>query len=175
MSHSPTLDEACALLALNAPPAFRLATETLFRIVQNVVSAPDEEKFRTIRRQSNAFSQQLANAKGAVRFLKACGFVAEGEGDGAAFVLPADTSTELLVRAKAALKALVKQHAAEVEEARRLENEHAAGKLSELKAVSKLKTAERDAAEAGERQRLREGLKADREEWVRQRDPNNIK
>ena len=57
---------------------FTLATETLFKVVQNLVAHPENPAFRVLKRSSNAFSTKLAPAMGAVRFLRAIGFVEEG-------------------------------------------------------------------------------------------------
>ena len=111
-----TLQEAGALLLRNEDPeVFRLATETLFKVLQNLVAHPDEPKYRNIPRSSAAFSEKLAKAKGAVRFLKAVGFVEEGgSGAGASLALPpAAESADQIAAGKAALKAVLKQHTEE--------------------------------------------------------------
>ena len=73
------------------------------------------------------------------------------------------------------VKACVKAYAAAAEEARRVENEAAAEKLRDLREVSRVNKSRQLDASASERERLLRGLKADREELARQRDPNNIK
>jgi len=173
------IDEALDLLSRNDPVTFQAATETLFKIVQNVLQHPDEAKYRTLRRKATAFAQKVGAAKGGVRFLRAVGFVDEGEGDEAALTLPAGADTALIQSGKAALKACVKERMQEqlmhAEQERQRANELAAGKLAELRAVSKQNTAQRDQEAAAERQRVLDGIKIDRDDWVRQRDPNNVK
>ena len=127
-SSPPTLDEACAILLQNEDPiVFQQATECLFKALQNVLQHPEEAKYRSLRRSSKGFAEKLRPAKGAVRFLRACGFIERGENDEAAFVLPDEADTEHLVNAKAALKAVVKQHMAvtqrALEAARQRENQ----------------------------------------------------
>lgn len=170
----PSLEEVCSLIAQNQPLEFRLSTELLFKILKNVLDAPAEPKYRSIKRCSKAFSENLAIAKGAVRFLRAVGWSEEGEADSATLVLPPSADLELLGRGKDALKALVKQRAAADAEARRVQDELSAEKLRELKRVSQQNTAKRDSAREKERQRLLEGIQIDRDDLVRQRDPNNI-
>ena len=167
----PRVEEATALLARNGPAAFRLSTELLYKILKNA----EDPKKRSIRRSSNSFATNLKGAMGAVRFLRAVGFVEEGEGEEASLVLPASVSAAALEEAKAALKACVKAYAAAAEEARRVENEAAAEKLRDLREVSRVNKSRQLDASASERERLLRGLKADREELARQRDPNNIK
>lgn len=179
MAAPSSLDEALGLLCLNDPVAFQAATETLFKIVQNVLANPGEAKYRTLRRKGAAFAQKVGGAKGGVRFLRAVGFVDEGEGDEAALTLPAAADVTLLEGGKAALKACVKERMQEQlrhgEQERQRENALAAGKLAELRAVSKQNTAQRDQEAEVERQRVLDGIKIDRDDWVRQRDPNNVK
>ncbi len=174
-AHTAALEEACRILLLNDAAIFQLATETLFSILQNIVQHPSEDKYRRIRRAAKAFQEKLANAKGAVRLLKAAGFVEEGEGtDDAAFVL-ADPQSAPLGEAKSILKAVVKHRFAmdmkAKEEARQRENVEAAQKLAELKEISKQNMAKQTAEQAAERERLLKGLQIDREDLERQKDP----
>ena len=90
-------------------------------------------------------------------------------------------SAEVIANGKAALKAVLKYHTEQqvraADERRRVENEAAAQKLADLKAVSKKNTAKRDAAEEAERQRLREGLQIDKEDqagWRKEYDAMGI-
>lgn len=167
----PTLDEATGLLASNRPLEFRLSTELIFKILNNITGAPEEPNFRSIKRSSRAFSEQLAVAKGGVRFLRAMGFDEEGEGDATCFVLPAGADFDVLRQGKLALKEMVKRQAAAVAEARRVQDELGAAKLRDLQAVSKQNTQKRDEAAERERLRLLEGIRIDREDRVRQADP----
>ena len=79
----PTVEEATGILMKNPHAVFQNATETLFQVVKNLTSHPDEPKYRTLKRSSNAFSSKLAPAVGAVRFLRAIGFVEQGSSDAA--------------------------------------------------------------------------------------------
>jgi len=166
----PTFDEACGLLLLNDAITFKDATETLFKILQNVVLHPGEGKFRTLQRSSAGFASKLAGAKGAVRFLKACGFEEQGgSGDAGSLVLPPGSQNDQQIAAgKAALKALVGRHTEQIvrvaDEERRKANEAAAQKLVDLRELSKRNTATRDAAHEEERQRLLSGIHTDKNE-----------
>jgi hypothetical protein len=169
----PTIQEAVGLLQLNDGLEFVAATEMLFKIIQNIIKDPDEPKYRTLKRSGTAFQKAVGSAKGGARFLKACGFVEAGEGDEATLALPANAPKGLLEEGKAALKAAVKLHAAQRDEARRRENEASAEKLALLKAVSRKNTASRDQEAERERQRLREGLVIDKQEndsWKQEYD-----
>ena len=108
-----TLQEAGELLLRNEDPeVFRLATETLFKVLQNLVAHPDEPKYRSLPRSSAAFADKLAKAKGAVRFLKAVGFVEEGgSGAGGSLALSSGAeSADQIAAGKACLKAVLKAH-----------------------------------------------------------------
>lgn len=49
----PSIQEAIAILLQNEPAPFRLATETLFKIVQNLLTQPDEPKnYRRVHSQA---------------------------------------------------------------------------------------------------------------------------
>ena len=171
----PTLDEACALLLKNEPAPFREATETLFTILNNITAKPDEAVFRRLKRANAALSAKVFGAKGGVRFLRAVGFVEEGAGDEAAFVLPAAVGAEQIAAGKAALKAAVKQFSHVQEALRTAENEAAAQKLRDLRDLSKQNNSKRDAATAGEKDAIKAEIAAERFEWERQRDPTNFK
>ena len=174
-SSAPTLEEAAGLLLRNEPAPFRVATETLFKILTNVTSHPDDAAYRRLKRANAALSAKVFGAKGGVRFLRAVGFVEEGAGDEAAFVLPAAVGAEQLAAGKAALKAAVKQHAAQQEAKRSQENAAAAQKLRDLRDLSKQNNSKRDAATAGEKDAIKAEIAAERFEWERQRDPTNFK
>ena len=144
----PTIADAVGILLKNeAPAVFRLATETLFKVVQNILADPENDAMRRLKRSTNTFSTKIAPAKGAVRFLRAVGFEEEGAGEEASLVLRAP-DLKLLEEGKLALKASVKEYSRLQEEARRIENEAAAEKLRMLREVSKSNL--RD-AEAGAR------------------------
>lgn len=180
---APSLDEACRILLLNDAMAFKAASETLFKICQNIFTHPDEPKYRKISRGSASFSEKLASAKGAVRFLKAVGFEEEGgSSDVGSLVLPAlPDIAERMTAGKAALKAALKYHTEQMvratEEARSRENAAAAQKLADLRDVSKKNSAQRTAEEAAERQRLVEGIQGDKTEennWRKEYDEMGV-
>ncbi|KAL1510904.1 hypothetical protein AB1Y20_005735 [Prymnesium parvum] len=169
---SPSLEEATAILLKNEEPAgFRMTTETLFKIVQNVLQHPGDEAFRRLKRSSKTFETKIAPAKGGVRFLRAVGFCEEGEGEEASLVLRAPEEARLL-EAKAALKECVKQYALLQEERRRIENERAAEKLRLLREVSRNNSKQQNEEERERQQAL---LKRDREDFARQRDMNDLR
>jgi hypothetical protein len=174
MAPTPTYDEACQLLLQNEDGAvFQAATETLFTLIKNAATA--DPKYRTLRRSAKGFAERVARAKGGVRFLRAAGFVEQGEGDDAALVLPDAVPAEHLAAARAALKAVVRHRQADElrarEAARAADNAAAAQKLSDLKELSARNTAKQTAEQAAERERLRAGLALDRTDLVRDRDP----
>ena len=172
---APTLEQACQILLQNDAATFKSATETLFTILKNITAKPDEAVFRRLKRANAALSAKVFGAKGGVRFLRAVGFVEEGAGDEAAFVLPAAVGAEQLAAGKAALKAAVKQFSHVQEALRTAENEAAAQKLRDLRDLSKQNNSKRDAATAGEKDAIKAEIAAERFEWERQRDPTNFK
>jgi len=164
----PTLSEACGVLLLNDPTTFKDASETLFKILQNIAKHPDEPKYRSLARSSAAFTSKLANAKGAVRFLKAVGFEEEGgSGEGGSLVLKA-ASAEVISQGKAALKATLAQHTDQMlregDAKRSAENAAAAQQLADLRDLSKRNSSQRTAEQEAERNRLKAGIKMDKAE-----------
>lgn len=154
---------------------FTLATETLFKVVQNLVAHPENPAFRVLKRSSNAFSTKLAPAMGAVRFLRAIGFVEEGTSgaEDAIFTL-GQPDAELLVAAKAMLKAGVKEYRRREEAARVEENKACAKQLADLQALSKQNHAKRNAEAQAERDRMNKIAEIDKWEKARQADPNCV-
>ena len=167
------------MLLQNEDAVFQAATETLFKLLQNVIAHPTEPKYRTLRRANASFASNVGSAKGGIQLLKAAGFVEQSEGDDAALVLPEGAGTELPTQAKAALKAVVKhrmqQKVREGEAKRAAENAEAAQKLADLKAVSEKNLSKQTQEAAAERERILKGLQIDRDDLVRQRDPNNLR
>ena len=167
---SPTIHEACGVLLLNDAPTFKIATETLFKILQNLKQHPEEPKYRSLARSSATFSEKLAHAKGAVRFLKAVGFEEQGgSGDGSSLVLPPKAeSAETIVQGKAALKAVLAQHTdqmlREADAKRTQENAAAAQRLADLRDLSKKNSSQKTAEDEKERQRLKAGINGDKME-----------
>lgn len=154
---------------------FTLATETLFKVVQNLVAHPENPAFRVLKRSSNAFSTKLAPAMGAVRFLRAIGFVEEGTSgaEDAIFTL-GQPDAELLVAAKAMLKAGVKEYRRREEAARVEENKACAKQLADLQELSKQNHAKRNAEAQAERDRMNKIAEIDKWEKARQADPNCV-
>jgi len=172
----PSVEEACNLLVKNEDSlVFQIATEAIFKILQNLLQNPTEEKYRTLRRSNPAFAEKIGKAKGGVRFLKAVGFVEDGAGDAAVLVLPADVDTDHLRKSKAMLKEIAKQRmdeeAKKREAIRVADNAAAAVKLADLEAISKQNQAKQTEVEEEERARLLKGIEIDREDRERQKDP----
>jgi len=172
----PSIEEACSLLLRNEDSlVFQTATEAIFKILQNLLQNPTEEKYRTLRRSNPAFAEKIGKAKGGVRFLKAVGFVEDGAGDAAVLVLPADVDTDHLRKSKAMLKEIAKQRmdeeAKKREAIRVADNAAAAVKLADLEAISKQNQAKQTEVEKEERARLLKGIEIDREDRERQKDP----
>ena len=171
----PTVEEAVSILLTNNHGTFSAATETLFEVVKNLLAHPDDPKFRSLKRSSNAFSMKLAPAKGAVRFLRAVGFVEQGSSsaDDALFTV-AKVDAELLTAAKAALKGAVKEYRRMEEAARVAENAAAAQRLADLRELSKQNSAKRDAEAQAERERILKIAEIEKWEKQRQADPNSV-
>ncbi len=160
-----------------SPPAvvFTLAAETLFKIVQNLVAHPEDPAFRVLKRSSNAFSAKLSPAMGAVRFLRAVGFVEEGTSgaEDAIFTL-GQPDAELLLEAKTMLKAGVKEYRRREEAGRVAENAACAQQLADLQELSKQNYAKRDAEAQAERDRMNKIAEIEKWEKARQADPNCV-
>ena len=175
MAAPPTLEEAVSILLKNEHAAFTLATETLFEVVKNLAAHPDEPKYRTLKRSSNAFSAKLAPAKGAVRFLRAIGFVEQGSSSAEEAVFTVGKpDAELLAAAKTALKGAVKEYRRVEEAARVAENAAAAQRLADLRDLSKQNYAKRDADAQAERERIMKIAEIEKWEKQRQADPNCV-
>ena len=172
----PSLEEACNILLQNEDAAFTAATEMLFKIVQNIVTHPSEDKYRALKRSNPTFAAKVCSAKGGVRFLKATGFIEQGTGDDATFALPADVDPELLGQAKAALKAVVRhrtQQMSRANEAERMrENAEAAQKLADLRRGSARHSSDRSASPWYRSHRVRGWRGAHRRWWGGSRTPS---
>ena len=178
----PTVEEAVGLLLQNDGQTFRLATELLFKIVTNVLREPGNPAYRTLNRGGEAFSGKVAAAKGGIRFVRALGFVetpsaapSSSHNGASTFCLPEGADLEALERGKAALKEAVREYARRVEAMRSADDAAAAAKLSDLRALSKRNSAQRDGEARAERDSILAGVSIDRADWVRQRDPTNFK
>ena len=170
-SHSPTLRHRLPHDFSGLMP-MGYSTDRLLASVLAGTSPLPRSYARGLTRRMRATE---SGAKGGVRFLRAVGFVEEGAGDEAAFVLPAAVGAEQLAAGKAALKAAVKQFSHVQEALRTAENEAAAQKLRDLRDLSKQNNSKRDAATAGEKDAIKAEIAAERFEWERQRDPTNFK
>ncbi|KAG8456926.1 hypothetical protein KFE25_010457 [Diacronema lutheri] len=189
-SSAPSLDEALKLLRANPPADFFRAAEALFAILKKAAPAPaggsggggggggarlGEAKHRSLNRESHAFAATLAAIKGAVRLLRAAGFV--DAADGRHLVLPDTADAALVAHARAALKAAV----AAVTQAslqaaasqREQDNAAAAERLAELKRLQRAHQAHRTVAEEAERLRILREVQAERFEKARREDPHN--
>ena len=175
MAGQPGLEEAVAILLQNEAGPFRVATETLFKLLQNVVSHPDDASYRTLKRSNEAFSNKVASAKGGVRFLRAVGFQASSDDGAEVLTLAATADLEALNRGKLALKDAVKEHSRREQAKRTAADAAAASKLDELRQLSKQNNAKRDGEKGREREAILKGLQIDREDWTRQRDDTNMK
>ena len=168
----PPVEEAVAILLQNEAGVFRVATETLFKILQNVISHPEDASYRTLKRSNETFSNKVASAKGGVRFLRAVGFQAS---DDDALTLAAAADLEALNRGKVALKDAVKEYSRRAQERRTAADAAAASKLAELRQLSKQNNLKRDGDKEREREALLKGVQIDRADWERQRDNTNFK
>lgn len=62
------------IYTLNSGEESEIASKTLQAYLRNVIETPQEMKYRRIRFQNKAFQERVLAVKGAVEFLKACGF-----------------------------------------------------------------------------------------------------
>ena len=180
----PSLEEATELLLTNAPAPFRIATETLFDVTKK--AAANTQPITSLNTRSQAFTQKVQTAKGAVRFLRAIGFElspmpsnvassSHDNGEPVPQMLLTNPDPVLLQKGKIALKECVKAYAQRQEAARAAENAAAARKLAELKALSKANRSKETEAARKEREVQLAKLAADRHDYERQRDPTNLK
>jgi len=171
-------DAATAKLLRNEPAQFQLVTETLFKVITNVIQHPDEAKYLELKCESATYKVKIAACAGGLAFLRAAGF-AQVEG---VMRLPSPPDVGHLKSSRSALKAVVHRYgelmaAAQAERAaeEQRENEAAAVKLKELQEATKKRRAKVDEAASAERAEILKGLAIDRDDWHRQRDPNSLK
>ena len=75
---TPTPTEALAhLLSSNFDADLRPCLVTLLKILDNIVSKPNEPKVRTIKLNNAAFAAKVGRCRGAIELLEGCGFVRE--------------------------------------------------------------------------------------------------
>lgn len=171
----PRLEDAVAILLQNDAGPFRVATETLFKLLQNVVSHPEDASYRAIKRSNEAFSSKVASARGGVRFLRAVGFQPSTADGAEVLALAATADLEALDRGKAALKEAVREYSSREQARRTATDAAAAAKLDDLRQLSKQNNAKRDGEKGRDREAILKGLEIDREDWSRQRDDTNFK
>lgn len=168
-------DAAVRKLLNNAPIPFKLVTETLFKVLTNIINNPDEPKYCELKRDSATFTEKISSCAGGLAFLKASGFVADGE----VMRIQPPIEVERLRRTRAVLKEAVRAYGEEcvrrTQEQMQRENAEAAGKLRELQDANRKHRSKSDIAAATERESIMRGVQIDRADWERQRDPTNLK
>lgn len=164
-------ETAVRKLLKNAPIPFKVVTETLFKVLTNVINSSQDPKYLELKRTSTTFSEKIANCAGGVAFLRAAGFVTDGD----VMRLPKPVNVEKLQRSRAILKDAVKQYGAKVQEEQQRENTEAAMKLRDLQEATRKRRSKIDADAAAERANILRGVQIDRDDWSRQRDPNNLR
>uniref|UniRef100_A0A914WEH1 PUB domain-containing protein n=1 Tax=Plectus sambesii TaxID=2011161 RepID=A0A914WEH1_9BILA len=86
--------------SLNKSEPRRIALETIGRYVDNLITNPEEEKFRRIRLSNKVFQERVISARGGVEFLKAIGFLetmmapADGQPEEPFLVMPLDAAKD---------------------------------------------------------------------------------
>jgi len=164
-------DAAVQKLLKNPPPAFKLVTERLFKVLTNIVQHPDDPKFRELRCDSATFSQSIASCAGGKAFLRAAGFTEEAN----IMRLPSPPDVEAVKKSRNVLKAAVKRYAELTQQQQHRENEDAAKKLADLKELSRKRQAQVGASVQAEREEILRGVQIDRDDWQRQRDQTCLK
>ncbi|CAE8732741.1 unnamed protein product [Polarella glacialis] len=127
---------------------YTACTETMAKMLRNIIENPNEEKFRKVRISNPKFSSTVYSMKGAPEFFKLVGFVDTVE-EGF-IVLPADAGVALL---RKGMDALIDQAVARSarEEQKRKEDEakaEAAQKAQKLKKQQEAEAGKFDAAVA---------------------------
>ena len=62
-----------------SPGVAQTAIQTLRTLTNNVITHPEEEKYRTIKTSNKALQERIVKVTGALMFLKAVGFKPSGE------------------------------------------------------------------------------------------------
>jgi len=164
-------ETAVRKLLKNAPIPFKIVTETLFKVLTNVINNPQEPKYLELKRTSATFSEKISNCAGGVAFLRAAGFVMDGD----VMRLQKPIDAEKLQRSRVILKDAVRRYGALMQEEQQRENSEAAMKLRDLQEASRKRRSKVDADAAREREDILRGVQIDRDDWSRQRDPNNLR
>ncbi|KAJ1622572.1 hypothetical protein T492DRAFT_1061680 [Pavlovales sp. CCMP2436] len=175
------LAEALTLLRTNQPSDFERGAQTLFEILKKAAPKSDpqtlgEPKYRSLNREAPLFQRTVSTVKGAVRLLRAAGFVDSPDGSHLQLLDTADPALVLHVRSalKAAVSADADQARAANAAQRAADNAAAAGRLLELKRVQVKNQSSRTGAEEAERLRILREAQAEKFEKERQADPNNF-
>ncbi|KAJ1631744.1 hypothetical protein T492DRAFT_993426 [Pavlovales sp. CCMP2436] len=177
------LAEALTLLRTNPPADFERGAQTLFVILKKAApkstSDPQvlgEAKYCSLNREAPLFQRTVSTVKGAVRLLRAAGFV--DSPDGSHLQLPDAADPALVLSVRSALKAAVSADTDQVRAAnaaqRAVDNAAAAGRLLKLKRVQVKNQSSRTGAEEAERLRILCEAQAEKFEKERQADPNNF-
>eukprot|EP00965_Chrysotila_dentata_P135189 4469963-Pleurochrysis_carterae.AAC.4 len=185
MAAESELNAAVNKLLKNTPAAFKVVTETIHKVLSNVITYPDDPKYRELRRDSNTFTSKIASCAGGVAFLKASGFTSDDR-----CMRLTEVDVDVLKAARAQLKAAVKQYNAMCQELQQKEKEEAAIKLKELQEATRKRRAKQDAESAALRDSILRGVEVlapdllrlrfdaccpiDRHERDRQLDPTNM-
>lgn len=75
LAEEPEMTSALMILTLNKDrEKVKVCIETLCKYIDNVLSKPDDEKFRKIRIQNKVFQSRVAHLEGTDEFLQAAGF-----------------------------------------------------------------------------------------------------
>mmetsp|Transcript_27037 Transcript_27037/g.41926 ORF Transcript_27037/g.41926 Transcript_27037/m.41926 type:complete len:451 (-) Transcript_27037:138-1490(-) len=86
---------------------FQTALSTLLKLVNNVISHPNEEKYRKVKQSNGAFQRRLGGLAGAKELMFSAGFVEETvEGDGLVYLMkPSAEAWPKLLQTQSALQA----------------------------------------------------------------------
>lgn len=109
-----TVDSALQLLkSRNSAEKYSTALTTLSKVVSNIITNPNEEKYRKVKQSNAAFGRRLGNVPGGRECMLAVGFVSETpEGlNELHFVLKANADAwNHLVQSKAKVDQVLEQH-----------------------------------------------------------------
>ena len=95
-SSAPPLQQALTALKLNPPPTYKTALSTASKLLNNIISNPMEEKYRSIKKSNAAFNKRLGGVQGGEALLLAAGFELE---DGVFVLKPSEEAWPKLVEA----------------------------------------------------------------------------
>ena len=95
-SSAPPLQQALVALKLNPFPTYKTALSTASKLLNNIISNPMEEKYRSIKQSNAAFHKRLGGVQGGEALLLAAGFEIE---DGVFVLKPSEEAWPKLVEA----------------------------------------------------------------------------